>query len=243
MNRSNPVLRSFEKVRGHEYSNAMTFGGTMAKTAFLFLFLLGGAGAVWSGVLNINFTMGTVIGFGIVTLILALVVNFAPKTAPVTAPIYAILEGVLLGSLTLVLSNIPALSGLPLQALLATVAVFIAMFVIYRTGLIKVTDRFRSIITTAMISILIVYALTFILGLFGIVVPFIHQGGIIGILFSLFVIGVASLSFLLDFDFVERASNYGSPKYMEWVGAFGIIVTFIWLYIEILNLLRMLQDD
>jgi uncharacterized YccA/Bax inhibitor family protein len=131
--------------------------------------------------------------------------------------------------------------GIVLQAVALTFGVCAVMLALYRARVIKVTETFRSCVFAATGAICLVYFATFLLGLFGVRVPYIHQGGTIGIIFSLVVVGIASMNLMLDFDFIEKGAEVGAPKFMEWYAAFGLMVTLIWLYIEILNLLMKLR--
>ena len=132
--------------------------------------------------------------------------------------------------------------GIVLQAVALTMGTALVMLVLYQSNIIPVTDKLRMGIVAATGGIALLYLLTWVLSAFGWAVPLIHQNGLIGIGFSLLVVGVAAFNLLLDFDFIERASNQGAPKYMEWFGAFGLIVTLVWLYIEFLRLLSKLRD-
>jgi uncharacterized YccA/Bax inhibitor family protein len=132
--------------------------------------------------------------------------------------------------------------GLPLEALALTVLAGITMLVLYATRVVRVTERFRAVVIGATLAILLYYVIALVLGFFHVQVPFLHGGGWMSIGFSLLVVGVATLNFLLDFDMIERAVQRGAPRYMEWYGAFGVLVTFVWLYLEILRLLAKVRE-
>ena len=157
----------------------------------------------------------------------------------VTAPIYAILEGLFLGGISAVFES--RFPGIVIQAVALTFGVLFCLLAAYTTRLIKVTQNFRLGVVAATGGIVIIYAISFIGGLFGLNVPYIHESGIIGIGFSLFVVVIAALNLVLDFDFIESGVEQGAPKYMEWYAAFGLLVTLVWLYLEILRLLAKLR--
>jgi uncharacterized YccA/Bax inhibitor family protein len=168
-------------------------------------------------------------------LILALVTVFKKTWAPITAPIYALLEGLALGGISAVFEA--RFPGIVLQAVGLTFGTLAALLVAYRSGLIKVTDNFRLGVVAATGGIFVVYLVDMVLRFFGVNIPFIHEGGMIGIGFSIFVVIIAALNLVLDFDFIESGVSARAPKYMEWFGAFALMVTLIWLYLEILRLL------
>ena len=150
------------------------------------------------------------------------------------------LEGFFIGGISAIFEV--QFSGIVFQAVALTFGTLFAMLVTYRLGLIKVTEKFKMGVVAATGAIFVVYLLSFVLSMFSINVPFIHSGGTIGILFSLFVIVIAALNLVLDFDFIEKGVEHGAPKYMEWYGGFGLIITLVWLYIEFLRLLSKLRQ-
>ncbi|MCB0361990.1 MAG: Bax inhibitor-1/YccA family protein, partial [Bdellovibrionales bacterium] len=168
-------------------------------------------------------------------LVCSLVIVFKPTLAPVLSPVYAILEGGILGALTLVMEAV--YPGIALQAVTGTFGVFALMLITYRTGLIKVTEKFRSILSLAIGGVFFIYLASWITSLFGFSLPYLHSGGPIGIGFSLIVCGIAAFSLLMDFDLIEKGSQQQAPRYMEWYAAFSLLVTLVWLYIEVLRLL------
>ena len=167
--------------------------------------------------------------------VLAIITIFSPKMAVATGPIYTAAQGLFLGSMSKAYES--NWGGIVITAVLATLAVFIVMLVLFVTRTITVTNKLRSVIIGATAGIALFYFASFLLALFGVQMPFVWEGGIGGILFSVFVVGIAALNLLLDFDMIERSAAAGAPKYMNWYGAFGLMITIIWLYIEILRLL------
>ncbi len=249
---SNPALSETvftnslkERVGGE----AMTINGTVNKTAILLILVLIPAAWVWSsffgadgkiapqgqGIALIASVAGGIIGF-----IFALITIFKKTWAPVTAPIYALAEGLVLGGISATFEL--KYPGIVVQAIGLTFGTLFALLMAYRSNLIKATENFKLGLFAATGGIAIIYLVTFVLSFFGIRIPFIHESGLIGIGFSLFVVVVAALNLVLDFDFIEQGSYAGAPKYMEWYGAFGLIVTLIWLYLEFLRLLSKLRD-
>jgi uncharacterized YccA/Bax inhibitor family protein len=158
----------------------------------------------------------------------------------ITAPLYAIFEGLVLGSVSRLFDL--AYRGIAFQAVALTFGVTLGMLVLYRTGIIHVSDRYRMIVGSAMFGIALLYMTSWILSFFGVAIPMIHSSGLFGILFSVFVVAIAALYLAIDFDFIVKVSNRGMPNYMSWFAAFGLMVTLIWLYLEILRLLAKLRD-
>ncbi|SHI47722.1 Uncharacterized membrane protein, YccA/Bax inhibitor family [Tangfeifania diversioriginum] len=243
---SNPVLT--EKRFGRESiasSEAMTVNGTINKTALMLLLVVAAAMFTWNkffGVTNpeaaSSAVMPWVFAGGIGGFITALVTIFRPKSSGISAPIYAVFEGLLLGGLSAVFESM--YSGIVVRAVALTLAVFAIMLFVYRSGIIKVNRKFMLGVVAATGGIALVYFVSFIAGMFGANLSFLHGSGTFSIGFSLVVVGVAALNLVLDFSFIDRASQSGAPKYMEWYGAFGLMVTLVWLYLEILRLLAKL---
>ncbi|MEZ4958696.1 MAG: Bax inhibitor-1/YccA family protein [Saprospiraceae bacterium] len=171
-----------------------------------------------------------------------LIASFKTHLSATLAPIYALLEGLCVGSVTAIYAAGFG-GGIIFHAVTLTFALLFAMLFIYKTGIIKVTNKFRTGVVMATGAVLLVYLLSFVLGFFGISVPYLHQGGMIGIGISLVIIGVATLNLLLDFDNFEKGEQYGAPAYMEWFSAMGLLITLVWLYFEILRLLSILNRD
>lgn len=173
-------------------------------------------------------------------LALYLVTMWKPHIANITAPIYAAFEGFLVGGLSAIYGGIQG--GLVFKATLITVTILLTMLVVYRTGLIKVTEKFRSVITVAVGGIFVIYMLSWVLAIFGISIPVLHTGSPLGIAISVGIIILASLLLLLDFDFIEKADKMNLPKYYEWYAGMALLATLVWIYIEVLRLLAVLRD-
>ena len=241
---ANPFLArtGFTEAIAAPAEGQMTLAGAITKTGALMALCAASAIGIWVTTTAPGPSTSTAIMVAAITgFALAIATSFVPKWAPITAPLYAIVEGVLLGALTLALNAVPKYAGLPLTALALTVLAGGVMLALYVTRVVRVTQRFRSVMLGAMIAIMAYYLLSFGLGLFGVQAPFMSGSSWGSIAVSLVIVGIASLSFLLDFDMIEQAVNRGSPKYLEWYGAFGVLVTFIWLYLELLRLLLKLS--
>jgi len=214
----------------------MTVNGTINKTGFLVLLCTASAGWTWT-------RGGTelVIPAAIAAFVVALITIFAKRAAPFTAPLYALLEGVVLGAISMRYEA--AYPGIVVNAVGLTLLTLFALLLGYRTGAIKVTDNFRSGLFAATAAIALLYLVELGLMVFTRVrIPLIHESGTVGILFSLFVVGVAAFNLVLDFDFIEKGAEHGAPKHMEWYGGFGLLVTLVWLYLELLRLLAKTQS-
>lgn len=247
MRTSNPALTEslFQKQTGLRTaeSGAMTVSGTINKTFLLLLLTLGTASLTWSmyfGQGNPAAIQGLMFGGAIGGFIAALVTIFKPKWSAVTAPIYALLEGLFLGAISAMYES--QFGGITTQAVLLTLCVTGIMLGLYRTGTIKVTEKFRMGVAGATGGIALMYMMSWIFSFFGVSIPFIHGNGIIGIGISLVIVGVAALNLVLDFDFIEKGAQAGAPRYMEWFGAFGLMVTLVWLYLELLRLLSKINS-
>jgi uncharacterized YccA/Bax inhibitor family protein len=244
MRTSNPALRD-EYFRRDPAAVAadgvMTLQGTATRSFVLVLLVIFSAAFTWREVRNGNtgILMPAILVGGLGGFIVAMVTIFKPRLAPITSPFYAVLEGLLLGAIS---ARYQAFQqGLPMQAVGLTCMVFLAMLIVYRTGLIKVTDKLRFGIAAATGGIALFYLLSFVLSFFGVGIPLVHGSGTIGIVFSLIVVGVAAMNLVLDFDLIENGVRAQAPKYMEWYAAFGLLVTLVWLYLELLRLLSKLQ--
>jgi uncharacterized YccA/Bax inhibitor family protein len=253
MKTSNPVLngKAFENSPIARYGGAieetsrMTLTGTVNKTGILLLCAVASAAWTWSLFMQSHnaaevapqLIIGLIGGF-----IVALITTFKPAWSPVTAPIYALLEGLVLGGISAFMEV--RYPGIAIQAVGLTFGTLLVLLLAYRSGLIPVTAKLRMGIVAATGGIALFYFLSMLLSLFHLNFgsSLIYGSGIIGIGFSLFVVAIAALNLVLDFDFIERGAAAGAPKYMEWYGAFGIIVTLVWLYLEILRLLAKLRN-
>lgn len=241
MRSANPVLNdnTFTHHIDLTGQDRMTLMGTVQKTATMLVILLITASITWKMVYGGNASAGMLtIGGAIGGLIFALITCFKQTWAPITAPIYAALEGLFLGGLSAFVDNI--YPGIALQAAGLTFGILFALLGAYASGLIKATENFKLGVVAATGGIFLIYIASFLLGLFGIQIPFLHDTGPIGIGISVFICIIAALNLVLDFDFIENGAEMGAPKHLEWVGAFGLMVTLVWLYIEILHLLMKL---
>ena len=225
-------------------SGTMTINGTVNRTGILILLVIAAAWYSWTrsapgptGVIQPNplIFVGAIGGF-----IVALITIFKKTVAPITAPIYAVLEGLFLGGLSAMFEA--RFEGIAAQATFATVGVLGGLLLAYRTGIIKATENFKLGVFAATAGIALLYLVSFVMGFFGKSIPFIHQSSNFGIAFSVFVVIIAALNLVLAFDFIEKGAEMGAPKYMEWYAAFGLLVTLVWLYIEILRLLSKLRS-
>lgn len=254
MKTSNPALgeNTFRNLAGAGYggfadeTTRMTLNGTVNKTGILLICAIATAAWTWHlflperdfGAVAPLMMLGAFGGF-----ICALVTVFKKEWSAVTAPIYALLEGLVLGGLSAMLDL--RYPGIAMQAVGLTFGTLFVLLLAYRSGMIQVTQKFRMGIVAATGGIMVFYLIEMLLGFFGVNVAAlsaVNGSGLIGIGFSLFVVAIAALNLVLDFDFIERGVQYGAPKYMEWYGAFGIMVTMVWLYIEILRLLTKMRS-
>lgn len=251
MRSGNPALKESTfldlnsgSVVSHD-AGAMTLNGTVNKTGILLLLTVLTATFAWTHTLDSQgqllpgatiYLWGGVIG----GFILAMITIFKKTWSPVTAPMYALVEGFFLGAISAMFEA--RFPGIVFQAVLLTFGTLFALLFAYRSGLIKATENFKLGVVAATGGIALVYLLTIVLSFFNIHIPYIHESGLIGIGFSLFVVVIAALNLVLDFDFIETGVEQGAPKYMEWYGAFGLMLTLVWLYIEFLRLLSKLRD-
>lgn len=242
MRTSNPVLnaKTFERFGPLAAGEGMTIDGTVHRAAFLLLLLVATATWTWVQTFAGSPTTGYLWGGLLGGLVVALITIFKPTLAPVTAPIYALLEGLALGAISAVFEA--RYPGLVIQAVALTFGVLVALLMAYRSGLIPVTQKFRMGIVAATGGIAVFYLVAIGMGFFGIRLAFLHEGSLLGIGFSLFVVVIAALNLVLNFDFIEQGAEQGAPKFMEWYAAFGLMVTLIWLYLEILRLLSKLRS-
>ncbi len=241
----NPTLtkNTFQRYRTEVHSPAetMSLNGTVHRTFFLLCLVVASASVVWSQ-LAINPSMvGGLVGLGAIGgFITALVTIFKKEWSPVSAPIYAVFEGLAIGGISAWAEA--SYPGIVLQAVGLTFGTLFSLLAAYRSGLIKATENFKLGVVAATGGICLVYIVSLVMGLFGMSVPMIHEGGTWGIAFSLFVVVIAALNLVMDFDFIEEGVECGAPKFMEWYGAFGLVVTLVWLYLEILRLLMKLRS-
>jgi uncharacterized YccA/Bax inhibitor family protein len=225
------------------YGEAMTVEGTIHRTGILLICAMATALFTWSRF----FATRDLASVGLLAMIgafggfvVAMVTCFKMEWSPVTAPVYALLEGLCLGGISAVLES--RYPGIAIQSVGLTFGTCFCMLAAYRSGLIRPTRKFMIGVFAATGGICLVYFLDIVLGIFGIGIPGIFGAGPVGILFSLAVVVIAALNLILDFNFIEQGAAQGAPKYMEWYGAFGLMVTLVWLYLEILRLLSKLRD-
>ncbi|GAB5441864.1 MAG: Bax inhibitor-1/YccA family protein [Fuerstiella sp.] len=251
MQSSNPALsenvfRNFESYGDH---TVMTLSGTATKTIIAIGITMAAAAFAWAQLSNGGPVIGYLAGGGIVGFIIAIATMFKPSWAPITTPLYAIAEGCFLGAVSLLTQNMllarnvlqPG-QNIAIQACAVTFGVLAVMMILYQTGTIRVTNKLRFGIVAAGGAIFLVYLINIIMSFFGAGIGFIHNSGPLGIAFSVLAAGVAAFFLLLDFDQIDRLAASRAPKYMEWYGAFTLLMTLVWLYLEILRLLSKLQS-
>ena len=221
----------------------MTLQGTVNKTGILLILVTLTASWTW----NLFFVskdpssvMPLAIGGAVLGFILALVTIFKKSWAGITAPSYALAQGLFLGAISAIFES--QYQGIVIQAVGLTLGTLASLLVLYKTGVIKPTENFRLMIVSATMGIGLLYMVSIVMNMFGSSIGFIHSNGLFGIGFSLFVVAIAALNLVLDFDFIEQGSEQNAPKYMEWFGAFSLMVTLIWLYLEMLRLLAKLRS-
>ncbi|MBF0387465.1 MAG: Bax inhibitor-1/YccA family protein [Candidatus Omnitrophica bacterium] len=259
---SNPTLKEglFTETGMLADGQVMTVQGAVNKTLVLLLLLGAGAAWVWQSIAPLllqaaessrtglaaiasqgsSVALPFAIGGFFVALILGFIISFKPAFSPFLAPVYALAEGMALGGISALIEF--RYPGIVMQAVLLTFATLFSLLMAYKTGLIRVTDKFRMGIVAATGAICLIYVINMVMGFFNTSIPFISGNGFFGIAFSVFVVGIAALNLVLDFDLIERGAESGAPKYMEWYGGFALMVTLVWLYIEILNLLMKLRS-
>ncbi|MDB5257154.1 MAG: rane protein [Chitinophagaceae bacterium] len=242
MRTSNPALgdKTFS-LRAAEGEQSMTIQGTVNKSAILIGIIIFAGAISWTQFMNGNPASMILLWGGVIGgLIVAFITVFKKEWAPVTAPIYAALEGLALGGISAMAEMM--FSGIVLQAIMLTVGTFVALLAAYRSGLIKATENFKLGVVAATGAVGLIYLISFGMRMFGMEMPYLHSNGIIGIGISLVIVVIAALNLVLDFDFIENGAESKAPKFMEWYAAFGLIVTLVWLYLEILRLLMKLNS-
>jgi uncharacterized YccA/Bax inhibitor family protein len=242
----NPALseRAFKNITFAPGEGVMTQRGTINKFFFLFLMVLASASFTWKAFYDGKNVFPWMMGAAIGGLILAFIMAFKRTLSPYLAPAYGLLQGVFLGGISATYNNLfeKTAPNIIMQAVLLTFGTVIAMYLLYKFRIIKVTQQFIGVVLVATAGIAIFYMLSLVLGMFNIHIGFINEGSTFGIVFSLVVVCVAALNLILDFAMIEQASAMGAPKYMEWYGAFGLLVTIVWLYLEILRLLAKMSS-
>lgn len=224
--------------------NAMTVKGTLQKFGFLFLMTMGTAFYSWKEAAEGGNVGPLIIGGAIGGLVIAIVLMFKKEWSPYLAPLYALAEGLFVGAISAQYNYALAdvAPNIIINAVGLTFGTAIAMYLLYSFRIIKATQKFKAIVITATAGIAIFYLIAFALSFFGITIPFLHESSALGIGFSVFVVALAALNLILDFDMIEQGAELGAPKYMEWYGAFGLLVTIVWLYLEILRLLSKISS-
>lgn len=238
---SNPVMNETVLLKSREgmtalESETMTVQGAINKTFLLFGILMLTAGY--------NFYVQSpllTIGGAIAGLIVVFIAVFKKEKSNILAPLYAGLEGLFVGGISAMFAA--GVSGIIIQAVSLTMMVFFMMLFLYKSNIIPVTNKLRTGIVMATGAVFLVYMLSWILGFFGLNIPYLHEGGTVGIVISLVIIGIAALNLLLDFDMFEKGEEFGAPKYMEWFAGMSLLITLVWIYIEILRLLAILSSN
>jgi uncharacterized YccA/Bax inhibitor family protein len=229
--------------RERDYAT-MTLGGVVSAAAMLIVLVVAGGVFGWRST-TVTTDNVQIPGWILIPLLgglgLAMVTIFKPTVARFTSPLYALCEGALLGAISRVYDV--RFNGIVLQAVGLTIGVFLLMLFLYATRIIKVTDKLRMGIVAATGAVALLYVVDLIARLFGSDIGFIHSGGFVGVAFSVVVVGIAAFNLMLDFDIADRGVAMGAPKYMEWYAAFGLLVTLVWLYLEILRLLGKLRSN
>jgi len=243
MKTSNPALNvnSF-RVDQAVSGEAMTLAGTVNKTGILLICVVATAAWSWSRFFRASTSDAALpLGIGLVGgFVVAMVTIFKKEWSPITAPLYALLEGLALGGISAMFER--RYHGIAIQAVGLTFGTLFVLLMAYQSGVIRVTEKFKLGVVAATGGIAVFYLAQFVLGFFGVHFAAINGSGLLGIGFSVVVVIVAALNLVLDFDFIESGVSAGAPKYMEWYGAFGLIVTLVWLYLEILRLLSKIND-
>ena len=230
----------FNKIQTSDYADAgaMTVNGTINKTGILFLLMVATSIVSWN-LANTELGIALLVGSLVINLILGFVIIFKKNLAPSLAPVYALVEGFVLGAIS---ARFEATRpGIAMNAMILTFSCLGLMLALYHFKVLRATPRFQKVMTIAMAAIVMTYVCNIIAGLFGHPMAFINQGGTFGIVFSVVVVGVAALNFIMDFDLIETGAAQRAPKFMEWYCAFGVMLTLVWLYLEILRLLSKLS--
>jgi uncharacterized YccA/Bax inhibitor family protein len=244
---SNPTLRAdtfnrYSYLTGTDSRSLMTVSGTMNKALALFAILLfSGIGGAYLALSNPGIAMPLTIGGALIGFVLAMVISFKQDLAPVLSPVYAVVEGLAVGAISLIFESV--YKGIVFNAAVLTVSILGMMLLLYRVGVLRATPLFVKAVSFGVLGICITYVVDIVLSLFGTQIPMIHQSSPIGIVFSLIVCGIASMTFILDFDCIEKGAQNGAPKYMEWYAGFSLLVSLVWLYLEILQLLSKLRSS
>jgi len=223
-----------------DYNETMTVSGTMNKSLFMLLLLVGGATITWWMAFNgLNPIVPTIAG-AVIGLILVLVASFKPQYSGYLAPGYAVFEGLFIGGISAIFETM--YPGIVIQAVGATFVTFIVCFGLYKYEIVKVTEQFKSVVIAATLAIATYYVISWVLSMFTSFTPAHHGNSLMSIGISVFVIIIAALNLFLDFDQIDKGAQQKLPKYMEWFGAMGLMITLVWLYVEFLRLLSKLSS-
>ena len=247
----NPALQLDQfrsEAQSYHGPAVMTVTGAVTKSAILAALLIAAGGVGWtitsptsSAITDVS-KFGIIIGSLIGSVICGIALFFSQRLAPFLAPVYALCEGVLIGAISGMYSA--RWHGIVPQAALLTIGIMVAMLMAYASGMIRATPFVTKAIVTATIGVCLVYLATFVLRLLGVEgVNYIHSATPLGIAFSVLVVGIAAFNFILDFDLIENGARSGAPKYMEWYAAYGLMVTLVWLYLEVLRLLAKIRSS
>lgn len=240
---SNPALNKkvFSQSMATSGAGTMTINGSIQKTALLVLLTVAGAAYTWNKFLvaGPEMVQGWMIGGAIGGFVAAMVIVFKRDWAKFVAPVYAVLEGLFLGAISAYFNALFPTEGIVMRAIALTFGILFAMLMLYRSGIIKPTQKFKAGVLAATGGVALVYFITIIANMFGANLTFMYESSPLGIGISLVIVVIASLNLILDFDFIEKGSQAGLKKDMEWYAAFGLMVTLVWLYIEILRLLAL----
>ena len=236
---ANPALRgaAFSQAMPVGSGDVMTLSGTINKCFILLGLVIAGAMIVWNNPAQVMPFFWPIL---ISCIGLLFFLRFKKESAPIVAPVYAGLQGLMLGGISSIVDRM--YPGIVIQAVTLTFGTCAMMLLAYKSGVIKPTENFKLGVIAATGGIFIIYMVSFIMRLFGARMPFIHDAGPVGIIFSLVVVAIAALNLILDFDIIERGAESGAARYMEWYAAFSLMVTLIWLYMEILRLLIKLRQ-
>jgi uncharacterized YccA/Bax inhibitor family protein len=237
----NPVLQEkmFQNTIFIPGEDAMTKRGALNKFFFLFLLVMAAASFTWNAFSQGKDVFPWMIGAAIGGFVVALVIIFKKEWSAYLAPAYGLLEGVFVGGISAVCNNAfhEVAPGIVMQAVGLTFGVVIAMYLLYHFRIIKATQKVKSMVFTATVGVAIFYLIAIILHMFAIDMPFIHEGSKSGVFFCFMIVAIAAMNLIIDFDVIDQCADAGAPKYMEWYCAFGLLVTIVWLYTEILRLL------
>jgi len=245
---SNPALsgKTFDNLSfSTDTASVMTVKGTMDKLGFMTIMLVAGAVFSWKAFYDgASYAQSLMWIGGIGGFVAAIAMIFKKEWAGYLAPAYGVLEGLFLGAISAMYDYAfqERMPNIIFNAVGLTIGTVVAMFLLYRFGVIKATQRFKSIVMTATAAIAVFYIVVMVLRLFNVSMPFMHDSSPLGIGISLFIVGIAAMNLIMDFDMIEQGAAAGAPKYMEWYGAFGLLVTIVWLYLEMLRLLSRLSS-